>query len=90
MRVEGEVDLCTSPAIEPEVERHLHDDGRPLSVDLSAVTFLDATGLAVLLRGRDRLAAQGRALSVVAPDGPALRAIELTGMQHTLHVAPSR
>lgn len=86
--VEGEVDLCTSPAIESELERHDHSDDRPLEVDLSAVTFLDSTGLSVLLRGNDRLAEQGRTLSVVAPDGPALRAIELTGLHQVLRLAP--
>ncbi|MDP9385978.1 MAG: STAS domain-containing protein [Actinomycetota bacterium] len=85
----GEIDLCTSPAIESELERH-HHDGRALEVDLSGVTFIDSTGLSVLLRTRDRLAGQGRALRVVAPDGPALRAIELTGLQRTLGVGPGR
>lgn len=90
VRVAGEVDLCTSPVVQAELDRHRHADERSLEVDLSPVSFLDSTGLSVLLRARNTLAEQGRALRVVAPDGPALRAIELTGLQQTLGVAPPR
>ena len=86
----GEIDLCTSPALQAELERHHHPDGRTLEVDLSRVTFIDSTGLSVLLRTRARLADQGRGMRVVAPDGPALRAIELTGLEETLGLAGSR
>lgn len=88
--VEGEVDLATSPAVERELDRHDHGDARPLEVDLTDVAFLDSTALNVLLRAKGRLLERGRALSVVAPGGPALRAIELTGLQHVLRVTSHR
>ena len=88
--VAGEVDLATSPALEREIERHDHDDRRPMRLDLSAVGFLDSSGLGVLLQTRDRLAASDRELTIVAPSGPAMRAIELTGLQHVLPLTPSR
>lgn len=88
--VEGEVDLATSPALEQEIERHDHDDRRPLRLDLASVGFLDSSGLGVLLQTRDRLAANDRDLTIVAPSGPAMRAIELTGLQRVLPLTPPR
>jgi anti-sigma B factor antagonist len=59
LRVSGEVDVATSP----ELRRELHqlvDQGGPIVVDLRDVTFIDSSGLGVLvgtlrrLRERDR------------------------------------
>jgi anti-sigma B factor antagonist len=50
VHLSGEVDLATSP----QARRAILDElaaGRPLLVDLSAVTYVDSSGLATLVEG---------------------------------------
>src|SRR5690349_14160236 len=51
VRVTGEIDLATAPRLE---ECLLELDGQAITLDLSAVTFMDATGIQVLLTTQQR------------------------------------
>ncbi len=77
--VRGEVDLVTAPRLEAVVEEAILDHGapRPLLVDLEECTFLDSSGLAILLRASDRLG-EDRGLAIVCPPaGAPARLLEL-------------
>jgi anti-anti-sigma regulatory factor len=55
------------------------EDARPLlMVDLTGLSFIDSTGLSVLLAASERARRQGRRLIVVRPPLPALRVFTLT------------
>jgi anti-anti-sigma factor len=64
IRLSGELDLSTAVELE-EVLRDAVEDGGPILVDLSEVTFMDSTGIhaflgaAVSLRGRGCLILHG-------------------------------
>jgi anti-anti-sigma regulatory factor len=47
-------------------------------IDLTGVSFIDSTGLSVLLAASERAREQGRRLVVVRPPLPALRVFTLT------------
>jgi anti-anti-sigma factor len=51
-----------------------------VTVDVAAVTFLDATGIAVLAGQRNRLREQGGGLMLRSPHGIVRRALEVTGL----------
>jgi anti-anti-sigma factor len=75
--VRGEIDLVSAPRLEAAVEEAILDHGtpRPLLVDLEECTFMDSTGLALLLRAQDRL---GEDLAVACPPaGAPARLLEL-------------
>lgn len=59
----GEMDLDSWPALE-EATRLVPLDGRTLYLEMSAVSFLDSSGLTFLLKLRRRLLAQGGRLCV--------------------------
>ena len=50
LEVEGEVDLDSSPRLLTAIEDSLKDPA-PLKVDLSRVTYVDSSGVAVLIQG---------------------------------------
>jgi len=56
------------------------ENARPLLlvIDLSGLSFIDSTGLSVLLAAAERARSQGRRLIVVRPPLPALRVFTLT------------
>jgi anti-sigma B factor antagonist len=77
--VRGDMDLVTSPRFEAVVEQVIHDHValRPLLVDLEECTFIDSTGLAILLRAQDRLGEDPGLAIACAPAGAPDRLLEL-------------
>ena len=84
LSVRGDVDLATAPELEVALERALEDAGRRLVVDLRGVSFLDSTGLAVLLRQDQRARAAARHLVVVKGPPQVQKPFEITGMSGRL------
>jgi anti-sigma B factor antagonist len=75
--VSGELDIYTAPSLERAVLELEH--ARPLLViDLTGLSFIDSTGLSVLLGASERARRQDRRLVVVRPPLPALRVFTLT------------
>ena len=81
--IQGELVLDTAPAIREPLERAAEDGGRPLVVDLSACTFMDSIGLAMLLHGAKPLQDGGARVALVA-DGEVRRLLRLTAIDQTL------
>jgi len=49
-------------------------------VDLAGVRFLDSTAIAALVHARNKAAANSATLTVVRPQPPVPRVLEITGM----------
>jgi anti-sigma B factor antagonist len=89
LTVVGEVDMTTAPELLRSIEL-VSDGTERVVVDLSAVTFLDSSGLNALLSGRRALDARGIGLRVVSPeDNPVRRVFEITQLTESLSVVPS-
>ena len=85
--VSGEMDLAPVP----ELEQHLDFEGPGAIVvlDLSAVSFIDSTGLRSIVWAHDEAADGGKELRVVA--GPkVLRLLQITGLDQRLTVFEDR
>jgi anti-anti-sigma factor len=87
--VRGEIDLVTAPQLEAAVEEAILDHGapRPLLVDLDECTFMDSTGLAILLRAQDRLGEDPGLAIVCPPASLAARLLELAARNVVRHYA---
>jgi anti-anti-sigma factor len=76
--VRGEVDLATAAQLRDAVLRHL-SAASSLRLDLSGVTFMDSSGLHVLIASQRRAALLGNPL-VIARASPAVeRLLQVTG-----------
>jgi len=71
----GELDLATVPLLSAAVAEH--DDAGLLVLDLTAVTFIDSTGVRVLIQADRSCARSGARLAVLAGDGPVRRLLGL-------------
>lgn len=85
-RVIGEIDAHTADVLRAELQPDA--DGHDVRVDLSAVTFVDSSGLRVLLEAHLALQQAGRRLVLVAPSRPVVRLFEVTGLAGALDVEP--
>jgi anti-sigma B factor antagonist len=80
VRVAGEIDLASSPSLDVCL-RGL--DGVVI-VDLADVTFIDSSGLGVLIRHWKRLRSRSLDLRVRAPQDNVRRVFEVTGLDDLL------
>ena len=82
LEVDGELDTLTAPRLEADLYAAL-DTGRTedaaVVVDLSGVTFLASSGLAVLVGGARRAGAAGKRLHLVVATRAVTRPLEVTG-----------
>ncbi|MEX0755456.1 MAG: STAS domain-containing protein [Actinomycetota bacterium] len=73
----GEVDLSTAPALRERLAGLIDGGATSLVVDLRQVTFMDSTGLGVLMGAHLRIHEQDGELRLVASEGPVLRVLTL-------------
>jgi anti-sigma B factor antagonist len=82
----GEIDVATAP----ELRRYLHaraDAGRTVVVmDLSQASFLDSTGLGVLVGANKRLHESGGELRLVVTEPRILKVFEITGLHEVFAI----
>jgi anti-sigma B factor antagonist len=84
--VGGELDMHSVKPLREQFEDVLQRGGRNLLVDLTGVSFLESTTLALLLDTARELRLTGGQLVLVADDARVTRAIELSGLEHALNV----
>jgi len=86
----GELDLSTAPKLELQLHE-LRDSGfRRIVLDLRRLTFMDSSGIALILR-EDRLASDGdHAFALIAGPPPIQRILSTCGVLDRLHFEGSR
>ena len=90
--VGGEHDVATSVDLAVTVAQASMLDDADIVVDLSGVTFMDASTISALVDARNRLRAVSRSLSVRAPSPRARRVLDLCGLVQLIdeHPAPAQ
>lgn len=88
--VSGEIDLYTAPDLKALLTQVIEDGASGLVIDLSGTTFLDSTGLGVLIGGLKRLRSRDGALAVVNVDDSIARTFEITGLDQIFTIRGSR
>lgn len=75
----GELDLASAPHVRWTLAQV---GGQAIVVDLSRLTFIDATGMSSLLIVRRHLKQMGRTLVLTGARGPVRRVFEMSGLGH--------
>jgi anti-sigma B factor antagonist len=86
----GEIDLYTSPEFKEELLRVAADGATYVVIDLTETTFIDSTGLGVILRGVERLGRSGGRLVVVCTDRNIRKVFEVTGLDRVFTLYDER
>jgi anti-sigma B factor antagonist len=86
----GEVDVLTAPQLGRRL-LSLTDEGKTsVVVDLSLVTFIDSTGIGVLLNALRQITRRNGRLVLVCPSERTLRPFEITGLVGHLRIVATR
>lgn len=85
----GDLDIATAPALREQLLSLLRPGTSRLILDLSAVSYADASGLAVLVGTRRRAWLLGGFLRLAAPAPAVTMGLALTGLRRHLEVFPT-
>lgn len=88
--VRGELDLSTAPVVRRRITQVIEGGAREIVVDLTESTFLDSSGLGVLVGAVKRLRPLGGRILVVATAARLMRTLAITGLDQVLEVYPTR
>ena len=86
----GELDLVQARNLGTQLGELAGQPGTAAVLDLSDVTFMDSMSLGVVLKAAGRFRRQAKRFVVVAPPGPVLRVLELSGVRERLALAETR
>src|SRR6266566_2064843 len=89
VHVGGEVDLDTCPQLRGALAELVDQGSYHLVVDLEQVSFLDSSGIGVLMGVQRRLREHGGSLRLAAPAARLRRVLELTGVTTVLPISPT-
>lgn len=87
VQVLGELDVYTAPRLREELLRLIGEDVRIVTLDLAATTFIDSTGLGVLVAGLKRLREHDGDLKLKSPNAGVLKVLAITGLTRVFDIA---
>lgn len=90
LKLAGEIDLCCMPELRAALEAEAATHSTMLIVDLSEVTFIDSSGLSVLIGCWRKMREQGKKLAVVGAQGEVLEVFRLTRLDDLIALYPSK
>ena len=84
LTVIGELDIATTPQLEEAARATITPGVRDLTIDLGEVSFMDSSGLRLLIVLNERASAEGWVLRLLQPAGAVLAVLALTGADKNL------
>ena len=89
LMVSGEVDLATSPDLDVAIIAALESGTESLVIDLTNVTFMDSSGLGVIVRGLKRCREADKDLDLVISNERVLKVFGITGLDQVIPIHAS-
>ena len=89
LAVNGEVDVYSAPTLKDRIGELIESGQTTLIVDLSAVAFLDSTGLGALVEARAATTEAGGSLPLVCNQERILKLFTITGLDGVFTIHPT-
>jgi anti-sigma B factor antagonist len=90
LNVRGEIHVSTAPEFSLRLNEAISVGKTAVVLDLTAVEFIDSTGLSVLLNGLRRVTRRQGRLALVCCNPTVLRLFEITRLDSTFDIFDSR
>jgi anti-sigma B factor antagonist len=85
LRVQGEIDLESSPTMWSRIQEHLAAESE-VWVQLSGVEYMDSSGIAVLVQGHKHAGRSGRVFGLLDPSPKVRTLIELAQLHRLFRI----
>ncbi|MFD4975709.1 STAS domain-containing protein [Streptomyces sp. NPDC058424] len=89
LTVEGYLDVDTATELQAHLANQLHHGRRHFLLELSAVPFMDSSGMNIILRVYQEARERAGSVHIIAPTPAVLRILDLTGVSITVRVSGS-
>jgi anti-sigma B factor antagonist len=89
VRVAGEVDVYTAPQLREHLDHQIESGKHELVVDLSGVSFMDSTGLGVLVGRLKQVRLNDGSMRLVCPHDRVLKVFVITGLDKVFAIYPT-
>jgi anti-anti-sigma factor len=86
LAVRGEIDMASRDRLWSAMEQALSLGSARLIVDLSKTTFMDSTGIGLLLQAHGRLQSSAGSVVVRSPSTSARNVLDLAGITHIVTI----
>jgi anti-sigma B factor antagonist len=86
--VDGEIHVSTAPEFSAVLATTIESGRTQIVLDLTGVTFIDSTGLSVLLNALRRVTRAGGAMALACSNPTVLRLFEITHLDTTFEIHP--
>jgi len=80
VRVKGEMDLATADELRRAIDKKMEGENRHLLLNLSHVSFIDSSGVGVILGRYRSIARRGGRMAIVQPQPQVKRVLEIAGL----------
>ncbi len=87
--VTGEIDVYTAPALREELSNLIDAEHTDLVVDLTGVSFMDSTGLGVLVGALKKVRTIGGDLRLVIDSEKILKVFRITALTQVFTIHPT-
>jgi len=87
--VSGEVDLASSPQLDDAIISTLDSGAKAVAIDLTDVSFMDSSGLGVIVRGLKRCREAEIDLDLVITNERVLKVFGITGLDQVIPIHSS-
>ena len=88
--VDGQVDMHTSPELRQQLRGALNNKASPVIVDLTAVSFIDSSGLATLIEALHGVGKYGGKLRLVGLSPPVMNLFRLSNLTSIFDIRDTR
>jgi anti-sigma B factor antagonist len=85
--VRGEIDVATAPQLRETLHDLVQGGAKQIVLDCQALSFLDSSGIGLLVATRKRLGDDGQ-LVIDSPPSHVRKVLELTGVTEELSLRP--
>jgi stage II sporulation protein AA (anti-sigma F factor antagonist) len=85
--VTGYLDVDTATEFQHHLANQLHHGRQHFLLDLSAVPFMDSSGMNIILRVYQEVREKGGSVHIIAPTDPVRRILDLTGVSITVPIS---
>ncbi|MFV0137720.1 STAS domain-containing protein [Streptomyces sp. HMX87] len=89
LKVEGYLDVDTATEFQHHLANQLHHGRRHFLLDLSAVPFMDSSGMNIILRVYQEARELPGSVHIIDPTPAVRRVLDLTGVSITVPVSPT-
>jgi anti-sigma B factor antagonist len=86
LRVSGEVDLYSSPELRNAVQKLIPQASERVHIDLSAVTYMDSSGVATLVEGMRTAQARNVAFVLYMPSESVMKVLTLSRLDSVFDI----